>query len=127
MAAVLVPLARGEANRLRRQYTEAREDFTRLLRRSIPIPNETTLSLTVSLLCEFIEVPFTRLLLVETMLDEAEAQYKARQSVDDETDDATRTEELARLEDLAQEFANSQIPGDPELSGRGRGSGTVCF
>src|SRR6266404_7761060 len=33
IAAVLVPLARGEANRLRRQYMEAGGDFTRVLRR----------------------------------------------------------------------------------------------
>ena len=39
IAAVLVPLARAEANRLRRQYAAALEDLTRSLRRDIPVPN----------------------------------------------------------------------------------------
>jgi hypothetical protein len=112
IAAVLAPLARGEANRLRRQYEAAREDFSRVLRRSVPIPNDTTLKLTVFLACEFIEVPFARLLLIETILDQAEAQYKARLSVDDEPDDAARAEELTRLGEIAQDFNNRQIPGD---------------
>jgi hypothetical protein len=113
IATVLVPLARGEANRLRRQYSLAKEDFSRALRNSVPVPNSSSLFAPAPLRCEFIETPFARLLLVETMLDQAEAQYKARQRVDDETDDATHTQELARIEQLAQDFADSQIPGDP--------------
>jgi hypothetical protein len=112
IAAVLVPLARGEANRLRRQYVAAREDFSRVLRRNVPIPNDTTLTLTVMLACEFIEVPFARLLLIETILDQAEAQYKARLSVDDEPDDTMRTEELTQLGQIAQDFNLRQITGD---------------
>jgi hypothetical protein len=46
------------------------------------------------------------------MLDQAEAQYKARASVDDESDDATKAADLARLGQLAQDFNNRQIPGD---------------
>jgi hypothetical protein len=111
IAAVLVPLARAEANRLRRQYSAAREDLTRFLRRSLPLP-DSTLTLSVWLACEFIEIPFARLLLVETMLDQAEAQYKARASVDDEADDTLRTADLARLAQLTQDFTDRQIPGD---------------
>jgi len=111
IAVVLVPLARAEANRLRRQYAAARSDLTRFLRRSIPLPN-TPLTLSVWLACEFIEIPFARLFLVETMLDQAEAQYKARASVDDESDDATKTADLSRLGQLSQDFNNRHIPGD---------------
>ena len=115
IAAVLVPLARGEANRLRRQYSLAKEDFSRALRNSVPVPNSASLFAPALLRCEFIETPFARLLLIETMLDEAEAQYKARQSVDDESDDTTRTQEVERIGELTQDFADSQIPGDPTL------------
>jgi hypothetical protein len=114
MAAVLVPLAQGEANRLRRQYEAAHDSFSRVLRRQIPSPTgSTTLSMTVSLPCEFIEFPFARLLLMETMLDQAEAQYKARTSIDDETDATVKAAELARLDTIAQDFTARQIPGDP--------------
>ena len=112
IAAILVPLARGEVNRLRRQFVDGRADFSRVLRRSIPIPNNTTLNLTVSLACEFIEIPFARLLLIETILDQAEAQYKSRLSVDDEPDPPTKSQELARIGQIAQEFTNDNIPGD---------------
>ena len=111
IAAVLVPLARAEANRLRRQYAAARTDLSRFLRRSIPLPN-TPLTLSMWLACEFIEIPFARLQLVETMLDQAEAQYKALASVDNEPNDAARTAYLARLAELAQDFNNRQIPGN---------------
>lgn len=111
IAAVLVPLARAEANRLRRQYAAARSDLTRFLRRSIPLPN-TPLRLSVWLACEFIEIPFARLLLVETMLDQAEAQYKARRGVDDESDATVKAAQLAQLGQLAQDFSTRQILGD---------------
>jgi hypothetical protein len=117
IAAVLVPLARAEANRLRRQYAAARQDLTTFLRRSLPLP-DTTLTLSVWLACEFIEIPFARLLLVETMLDQAEAQYKARASVDDESDAPSKTADLERLAQLAQDFNNRHIPGDAGNSTR---------
>ena len=86
IAAVFVPLARGEVNQLRRQFAAARDDIGRVLRNSIPVPNSVSLQAPVHLTCDFIEVPFARLLLAETMLDQAEAEYKARASVDDEPD-----------------------------------------
>jgi hypothetical protein len=114
MVAVLAPLARAEANRLRRQYAAAIDDFSRALRDAMPAPNSNPPQTVPALLrCEFIETPFARLALVETVLDQAEAQYKARASVDDEPDDAVRTQELAGLAKIAQDFNSRQIPGDP--------------
>jgi peptidoglycan hydrolase-like protein with peptidoglycan-binding domain len=112
IAALLAPLARGEANRLRRQYASALGDFLRVLRNSVPVPNSIGLQVPALLKCEFIEVPFIRLLALETMLDEAEAQYKSRLSVDDELDETKKSAELAQLSELAQEFSTRQIPGD---------------
>ena len=119
IAAVLVPLARAEANHLRRQYVEAGVDFNRILRTTIPPPRDIFVitgpqptAITVALLCEFIEVPFVRLMLVETMLDQAEEQYKSRLSVDDETDAATKAEQLDRITQIAQGFTDDSIPGD---------------
>jgi hypothetical protein len=112
IAAVLAPLARGEANRLRRQYSTALEDFSRVLRNSVPVPSSIGLQAPALLKCEFIEVPFTRLLLIETIMDEAESQYKSRLSVDDELDATKKTAELAQLDLLAQDFNTRQIPGD---------------
>jgi hypothetical protein len=113
IAAVLVPLARGEANRLRRQYTLARQEFARVLRNAVPVPNAISLFAPAPLRCDFIETPFARLLGIETMLDQAEAQYKARTSVDDEPDEATKTQELGRITQIAQDLTTRQIPGDP--------------
>ena len=112
IAAVLAPLARGEANRLRRQYSVAIDDFTRVLRNSIPVPNVLNSFAPAPLKCEFIETPFARLLLIETLLDQAEAQYKSRLSVDDEPDADKKSAALAQLGLLAQDFTSRQIEGD---------------
>jgi hypothetical protein len=115
ISAVLVPLARGEANRLRRQYAAALDDFTRCLRRKLPVPSSSPpQTVPAALACEFIEYPFASLLLAETLLDQAEAQYKSRQSVDDEPDPATKAAALARLSSLAGDLTNRHIPGAPD-------------
>ena len=79
LATIMAPLARAEANRLRRQYDAAEQDFRRVLS---PYPlraagTPPTLR-NVWLTCDFIERPFARLTLSETLLDKADAQYKAR-------------------------------------------------
>lgn len=113
IALVLAPMARGEAYRGARQFRAARSEFTRLLRRRIPNPElEAALPLTVALLSEFIEVPFARLLLIETLIEEGEAQYKARAHVDEIEDDAARQEAVARLDAITQGLAARQIAGD---------------
>ena len=82
---VLVPLARAEANRARRQYDAALRDLhwvlnSILVRRIAPTPADPGPFRYVfaRLACEFIELPFAKLLLAETMLDKADAEYKAR-------------------------------------------------
>ena len=113
LAAVIVPLARGEANRLRRQYAAAKSDFTRVLMNVVAVPDSNPPQAVAALLkCDFIEAPFARLLLAETLLDQAEAQYKARLSVDDETDHATQTRELAVLAMMVEDFNARHITGD---------------
>jgi hypothetical protein len=85
IAMVLVPLARAELNRARRQYDAAARDL-RLIMDSVvigkifPTPQDPgpVRPVLARLACEFIEVPFARLLLAETMLDKADAEYKAR-------------------------------------------------
>ena len=116
LAAVLVPLARGEANRLRRQYAAARRDFERILRRRIPDPraeNRDAPQLSLGLLCERIEVPFARLALIETLLDQAETQFKARTRVDDlpqaERPGATNRLQLIAA-DLAERLPQNTLP-----------------
>ena len=114
LAAVLAPLARGEANRHARRFEPAIGDFRRLLRRRIPNPTlDTPLPLTIGLLCELIEVPFTRLLLIETLSDQAEAAYKARARVDDLRDEAARQDAVARIDVLAQDFTARGLVADP--------------
>lgn len=114
LATVLAPLARGEANRLARRFEPAITDFRRLLRRRIENPMlDTSLPLMIGLLCELIEVPFTRLLLIETLSDQAEAEYKARARVDDLGDDTARDEALARLGVLGQQYTARGLAGDP--------------
>jgi peptidoglycan hydrolase-like protein with peptidoglycan-binding domain len=111
IAAVLVPLARAEANRLRRQYAAALDDLTRFQRRALPLPNsDPPTTVPAALACEFIEYPFARLLAAETLLDQAEAQYKSRLSVDDEPDATKKAVALARLKSLADDFTNRHIP-----------------
>jgi hypothetical protein len=109
IAVVLVPLARGEANRLRRQYEAARRDFERVLRPVIPTNPPTNVVLNWK--CEFIEVPFARLLLAETLFEQADTQYKSRMLVDELTDQNERTQALNTLKEVAQDFRTRNIPG----------------
>jgi hypothetical protein len=119
MAAVLVPLARGEANRLRRQWSDAADDFGRAARADIPVPNANPpQTIPAALACEFIETPFARLMLVETTLGQADAEFKSRLSVEDEPDAQVRTGELAALATLAQDFESRHIPGAPDRASR---------
>lgn len=112
IAAVLVPLARGEANRLRRQYAAARHDFERVIRDTVPVPNSNPpAEIPASLKCEFIEPPFARLLLAETLFDQAESQYKSRLRVEDQANEAQRTADLAKINEIAQDFQTRNIPG----------------
>ncbi|MBA3462802.1 MAG: hypothetical protein H0T46_22795 [Deltaproteobacteria bacterium] len=116
LATVLVPLARGEANRLRRQYAAARRDFELVLRRRIPDPradSRDALQLTPGLLCERIEVPFARLMLIETLLEQAETQYKARTRVED-LPEAERQAATDRLGVIAADLAARLVPADPQ-------------
>jgi hypothetical protein len=85
IAFVLVPLARAEANRARRRFDAAIGDLRWVLdsvvvRRIFPtLENPGPIrSVFARLACEFIELPFARLLLAETLLDKADAEYKAR-------------------------------------------------
>jgi peptidoglycan hydrolase-like protein with peptidoglycan-binding domain len=117
IAAVLVPLARAEANRLRRQYAAALDDLTRFSRRDIPVPGSSPASTIPAVLpCEFIEYPFARLLAAETLLDQAETQYKSRLSVDDEIDAVKKAAAVARLKGLGDEFTNRHIPSGPDTA-----------
>jgi hypothetical protein len=70
IAFVLVPLARGETYRMRRFYQAAITEF-----RTISDPIR-------PFVCHFIERPFARLLEAETLLDQAESQYKSRQPLE---------------------------------------------
>ena len=72
IAFVLVPLARAEDNRLRRQFDAALQELDKLLALN------NSLAPQFRLLCEFIEIPFIRLLRGQTLLDKADAQFKAR-------------------------------------------------
>ncbi len=79
LATIMAPLARAEANRLRRQYDAAERDLRRVLRPYEIRVGETPPTVRdVWLTCDFIELPFARLLLAETLLDKADAEYKAR-------------------------------------------------
>jgi peptidoglycan hydrolase-like protein with peptidoglycan-binding domain len=88
---VFVPLARAEANRMQRQYDEAIKDLNHVLQpyslifkgvpRVISSDGQTEIVTpirSVSPTCDFIERPFTRLLLAEVLLDKAESEYKSR-------------------------------------------------
>jgi peptidoglycan hydrolase-like protein with peptidoglycan-binding domain len=72
IAFVFVPLARAEDNRLRRQFDAALLELDKLLAFNNGLAPQ------YRLLCEFIEIPFIRLLKGETLLDKADAQFKAR-------------------------------------------------
>jgi hypothetical protein len=85
LAFVLVPLARAEANRARRQYDAALRDLQWVLNSilvqiivSTPGNPGPIRRVFARLACEFIELPFAKLLLAETMLDKADTEYKAR-------------------------------------------------
>lgn len=76
---VFVPLARAEANRDRRQYPAANADLLRVLTQFMVRTGEPTLPFrNVFFTCNFIERPFAQLLRAETLLDQADAEYKAR-------------------------------------------------
>jgi len=89
LAFVLAPLARAEANRARRQFDAALRDLrwvldsvlVRMIPAPFPLPGEPPdppQRVYARLACEFVELPFAKLLLAETMLDKADAEYKAR-------------------------------------------------
>jgi peptidoglycan hydrolase-like protein with peptidoglycan-binding domain len=80
LAFVLVPLARAEANRARRQYDDAIRDLQWVLRSVVVgvIFGPPIRRILARLACEFIELPFAKLLLAETLLDKADAEHKAR-------------------------------------------------
>ncbi len=82
LATVMVPLARAEANRLRRQYDAAERDLRRVLTPyTVQSGNPPPTTRDIWLTCDFIERPFARLLLAETLLDKADVQYKGRMPV----------------------------------------------
>ena len=82
LAAVFVPLARAEANRARRQFAAANVDLSRVLtpfRIQVPFTGDPINRIRlVSFTCDFIERPFAQLLKAETLLDQADAEYKAQ-------------------------------------------------
>ena len=112
IACVLAPLARAEANRLRRQFDSALtdiawvlnpgsagltlQDLIRLetvatcdpvahpgtLARAAPGARTASFPQRFQLICEFIERPFAKLLMAETLLAKADAEYKARLEAD---------------------------------------------
>jgi Tc toxin complex TcA C-terminal TcB-binding domain/PKD domain len=75
LAFVFVPLARAEVNRARRQFEAALRDLRWVLDGN---PLDSRPGQYARVACEFIERPFARLLLAETMLDRADVEYKAR-------------------------------------------------
>jgi hypothetical protein len=76
---VWVPLAIGELNSQLRQFEAAIEGFAEILNA------QATVDVSYRYLCEFIEVPFIRLLTLKALLDKADAEYKAGTTVDDAT------------------------------------------
>jgi hypothetical protein len=84
LAFVLVPLARAETNRARRQFDGAIRDLRWVLDSIVvkTIPGLPPLLFYADLACKFIELPFAKLLLAETMLDKADTEYKARIAAD---------------------------------------------
>ncbi len=89
LAFVLVPLARAEANRARRQFDAAIRDLRWVLDSIVvriiapsPMNPGPFQRVRARLACEFIELPFARLLLAETLLEKGDAEYKARTLAD---------------------------------------------
>jgi hypothetical protein len=74
LATVFIPLARGEMNRMRRNFNAAIEDYERLL---TPYPKPSSGAPLIWLTCDFIERPFVLLALGETRMEKAEVQFKA--------------------------------------------------
>src|SRR5262249_11517483 len=92
LGTVFVPLARSEANRMRRYFATALADL-----RHVEAPFQLAITgddggstnhpgappigpivrRPVWLTCDFIERPFVRLAIAETLFDEAEAEYKS--------------------------------------------------
>lgn len=68
IALVFCPLARAEADRLRRHYDEALAQTRRVLRRHTQF----------KILSEVVEKPFAKILRAQILLAKADAQYKAR-------------------------------------------------
>ncbi len=119
VAFILAPLARGEANRARRQYAAAIKDFRwvsepLLVRRFMPGLPPFFVLVNVKPVCDFIERPFARLLAAETLMDQAEAHFKARRRVEDEPD--TAQDDLTRLDAMVQEYSARQLPRDPDAA-----------
>lgn len=79
LAFVLVPFARAEVNRARRQFDTAMRDLRVVLDSIVikTIPGLPPMQFHADLACKFIELPFAKLQLAETMLDQADAEYKA--------------------------------------------------
>jgi hypothetical protein len=79
LTTIFVPFARAEANRLRRFSGSAIEDLQRVLMPYHVLFGTTAFAqeADIWLTCDFIERPFGRLALGETLLDEAEAEYKS--------------------------------------------------
>lgn len=82
LGTVFVLVARAEANRARRQYAAATSDLSRVLtpfRIQVPFTGDPFNRIRlVSFMCDFIERPFAQLLKAEILLDQADAEYKAR-------------------------------------------------
>ena len=79
MATVWVPLALGEANCQLRQFNAAISGL------SDAVTNLTSADVPFRYLCEFIEIPFIRLLTIEALMGKADAEYKAGTTVDTQT------------------------------------------
>ena len=74
LTTVFIPLSRAEMNRQRRNFDAAIEDYERLLK---PYKKNESGAPLIWLLCDFIERPFVLLALGETLMEKAEAQFKA--------------------------------------------------
>ena len=95
MVTLFAPLARAEANRMRRQFDEALKDLRRVLAPTVvnfpPVSRALTEGSSVltqvnpvrqvNVTSTLIEEPFLRLLMAETLFEQAEAQYRSRAMV----------------------------------------------
>jgi PKD repeat protein len=92
MVSLFAPLARSEANRMRRQFDEAIKDLRRAMAPTVvnfpsqsravtegsPTPTPVNPVRHVNVTSTVIEEPFLRLMLAETLFEQAEAQYRSR-------------------------------------------------